>query len=71
MGLATPLLVGVGAAGATVAVLAGTVVLVLMLVALAGVAYRGLRGDGIRWPGDERDDDEVRRASDDEEWKYY
>lgn len=54
---------------------AGALVLVLMVVALAGVAYRGLVGDGIEWPdeqdGPEGSDDEVRRGSDEDDWKYY
>ena len=63
-------LVGSGILGgaAQVAVIAGTVVLVLMLIALAGFVYESLRGDGIRWPGDDEDTgapEEVTRGSDD------
>lgn len=52
---------------------AGAIVLLLMLAALGGFAYKSLRG-GIEWP-DERseaddDGDGVSRAGDDEEWKY-
>lgn len=54
---------------AQVAMLGATVVLVLMLVALGGFAYKSLRGDGIRWPDDIEEDDGVTR-SDDDEWKY-
>jgi hypothetical protein len=55
---------------------AGTLILLLMLVALGGIAYRGLVGGGIEWPTDtdESDDsDGVRRTDgdEDEEWKYY
>lgn len=51
--------------------LVATLVLVLLLVAFAGAAYRHLRG-GIRWPDDEGDGgDSARDAADDEEWKYY
>jgi hypothetical protein len=62
---------------AQVAVVAGTVVLLLMVIALGGFAYKSLRGDGIRWPDDGDDpelddDDAVRRSTDeDSEWKYY
>jgi hypothetical protein len=54
-------------------VAAGTVILLLMLVALGAFAYKSLRGDGIRWP-DEREDvdeDEVQQGANDDEWKYY
>lgn len=55
-----------------IAVIAGTFVLLLILVGYGGVAYKHLRGDGIRWPDDEpEDDDGLRRADDDDEWKYY
>lgn len=55
--------------------IAGAVVLVLILVALGSFAYKSLYGDGIRWPDDGDDeahgtDDQVRRGSDDTEWKY-
>jgi len=56
---------------AQLATVAGTLVLVLMLVALGAFAYRSLAGDGIEWP-DEGDDDEggVTRNQGDDEWKY-
>jgi hypothetical protein len=58
-----------------IAVLAGTLLLVLMLVALGGFAYKSLRGDGVRWPDDVEADGEengaVREGGDDDEWKYY
>ena len=57
--------------------IAGTVLLVVMLVAFGGFLYQSLSGDGIRWP-DETDEDTdgvTRRPSsdddDEEEWKYY
>jgi len=57
-------------------VAAGSIVLLLMFAALAGFAYKSLRGDGIRWPEDVEDDPEdepgVRRTGDDDdEWDYY
>jgi len=56
-------------------VVAGSVVLLLMLVALAGFAYKSVRGDGIRWPDDIEDDaedeDGVHKSGDDDEWDYY
>lgn len=55
-------------------VLASSLVLLLMLVAIAGIAYKSLWGDGIRWPGEGDEtaqDDGVSRGSEDEEWKYY
>lgn len=48
----------------------GTVVLIAMLVALGGFAYKSLRGDGIRWPDDEETDSTMVSRSDDDEWKY-
>jgi hypothetical protein len=58
-----------------VAVLAGSVILVLMLVAMGGFAYKSLRGDGIRWPDETEPaegDGEVRESHrSDDEWKYY
>lgn len=51
--------------------IAGTLVLVLMLVAMAGYVYKHLTG-GIEWPEDRaEDDDSLRRGSDDDEWDYY
>lgn len=50
---------------------AGTIVLVLMLVAMGGYLYKSLTG-GIEWPEDrEEDDDGVRRGDEDDEWDYY
>ena len=58
---------------AQVAVLAGTLVLGLMVVALVAFAYKSLRGDGIEWPDEtgEGDDGEVARGGSDDEWDYY
>ena len=60
---------------AQAAVLAGTLVLALGLVALGAFAYRSIRGDGIRWPDEtaEADTDEkgARRGDSDDEWDYY
>ena len=51
---------------------AGTLVLLLMIVALAGFAYKALVGGGIEWPEDiEEDDDGVRQGDPDDEWDYY
>jgi hypothetical protein len=52
------------------AVLAGTLVLVLALVALGAFAYRQVVGDGVEWPDDEAADGAERGDSSDE-WKYY
>ena len=52
--------------------IAGTVVLVLMLVAGGAFVYKSLTG-GIEWP-DEREDEEedgLRRGDADDEWDYY
>jgi len=61
------------AGGAAVA--AGSLVLVMMLVALGTYAYKHFRGDGIEWPEDmeeaEADQGGVKRGNDDDEWKYY
>lgn len=51
--------------------IAGTVVLVLMLVALGGFAYKSLTG-GVEWPEEREDDpDSVSRGDDEDEWDYY
>ncbi|MEF8758062.1 MAG: hypothetical protein V5A33_07475, partial [Halobacteriales archaeon] len=57
-----------------VAVVAGSLILLLMLVALFGFVYKSLQGDGIEWPDEQspnEDDDAVRKGSDDDEWDYY
>jgi hypothetical protein len=59
---------------AQAAVLAGTLVLLLGLVALGAFAYKSLRGDGIRWPDETEEDDReggARRGDPDDEWDYY
>lgn len=72
---AAVLAAGVGETLTNLVALAGVFVLFLMILALAGVAYRTLRGDGIEWPSDQAeadpDDDGVRRGGDDEEWDFY
>lgn len=52
--------------------IAGAIVLVLIMAALAGTAYKRMTG-GIEWPEDtETDEDTVRRShDDDEEWEFY
>lgn len=71
--LAQPFDSGLFDAVSQLVVTAGTVILVLMLVALGAFAYKSLRGDGIEWPDDrEEADDEVHHATgDDDEWEYY
>lgn len=50
---------------------AGSLVLVLILVALGGIVYRTVTG-GIEWPDEREDDDDaVRKGNQDEEWDYY
>jgi len=54
--------------------IAGSVILLLMLIGLGGFAYKSLRGDGISWPdedAEEPSEDEVTRGDDDDEWEYY
>jgi hypothetical protein len=51
---------------------AGSVILVLMLVALGGYAYKQLRGDGVEWPDEDPEHDEGVKSGDaDDEWDYY
>lgn len=51
--------------------LAGAVVIVLMLVAMAAFAYRSMNG-GVEWPEDrEQDGDALRHGDPDDEWDYY
>jgi len=54
-----------------VAVVAGTLLLVLAVVALGAFAYRELVGDGVEWPDEDDGDDEVTRGDSGDEWKYY
>jgi hypothetical protein len=70
--LAPGLLAGPFAAASELVVVAGTAVLLLMLVALGAFGYKSLRGDGIRWPDEEDDESGVRRSHDEgDEWKYH
>lgn len=51
---------------------AGSLVLLLMVVALGGYAYKQLRGDGVEWPDEDPDsDDGVTSGEADDEWDYY
>jgi hypothetical protein len=52
--------------------LAGTLVLLLVVVALGAFVYRSLTG-GVEWPeDDDQDDHTVRRSRDeDDEWEFY
>lgn len=55
-------------------VTAGSIVLILMLVALGVFAYKQLWAGGVEWPDDKpdpADDDELRQGDEDDEWKYY
>jgi len=59
-----------------VAAVAGTVVLLLILVGLGAFAYKNLIGDGVRWPdereeADSEEDDGVVQGSREDDWKYY
>jgi hypothetical protein len=58
---------------AQAAVVAASLLLVLMLVALGAYAYKHLRGDGIEWPEDKESTAEsgVTKGDSDDEWKYY
>jgi hypothetical protein len=55
------------------AVAAGSLVLVLMLVAMGTYAYKQLRGGGVEWPDEEPEetDEGLSQGGDDDEWKYY
>ena len=54
------------------AVIAGTLLLALGLVALLAYAYRNLGDEEMRWPEDvEREDDGLRQGDEDDEWDYY
>lgn len=69
--------------GAIVA--AGTVVLVLMLVAMGVYAYKQTRGGGVTWPDEKETEPEefrggdgeptrtdgLEKGDDDDEWDYY
>ncbi|PSP92447.1 hypothetical protein BRC78_02955 [Halobacteriales archaeon QH_8_68_33] len=65
---------GFGESAGQLVGVAASVILALMLVALAGFAYKSLRGDGIEWPDDKEEgspEDGVSRGSDDDEWEFY
>lgn len=50
---------------------AGTLVLLLILVALGGFVYKSLTG-GVDWPDEEPDEeDALRQGGQDDEWDYY
>jgi len=49
----------------------GTLMLVLILVAFVGFAYKSLRGDGIEWPEDVEEEGGVQSGDEDDEWDYY
>jgi len=53
------------------AAIAGTLVLLLMLVGLGWYAYVNLRGDGVEWPDDETETAGVERGDEDDEWEFY
>jgi hypothetical protein len=65
-------LLGDGLTGsfAQIASSVAALVLVMMLVAMGGIAYRHFNG-GIEWPEDTEEEGDVRNAGDDEEWDYY
>ena len=70
--LSSGLLESVGQAAAV----AGTVVLLLILVGLGTFAYKSLAGDGIRWPdereeADSEENNGVVQGSREDDWKYY
>ncbi|MFB6223447.1 MAG: hypothetical protein ABEH86_07220 [Haloarcula sp.] len=59
-----------------VAAVAGTIVLLLILVGLGAFAYKSLIGDGVRWPdereeADSEEDSGVVQGSREDDWKYY
>jgi hypothetical protein len=56
---------------AQAAVIASTLVLILMLVALGGFAYNQLRGGGVEWPEEDPGNDDTGRSGDADEWDYY
>lgn len=50
---------------------AGAIVLLLILVAITGFAYKTMTG-GVEWPEEgEEDDDALRQGGQDDEWDYY
>lgn len=51
--------------------IAGAIVLLLVVVALGGIAYKALVAGGIEWPEDVEDEEGVSRGGSDDEWKYY
>jgi hypothetical protein len=56
------------------AAVAGTVVLLLILVGLGAFAYKSIVGDGVRWPDETEETDEedgVVQGSNEDDWKYY
>jgi len=71
LGLSSPLQNGLPEFLPDLIGIAGTVVLLLIVVALAAFAYRSLTG-GVEWPDEEpEDEDALRRGGQDDEWDYY
>ncbi len=51
--------------------LASVAVLLLLIAALVGFAYKSMTG-GVDWPDEEPEDDEtLKRGDSDDEWDYY
>ena len=54
------------------AVVASSLLLVLMLVALGTYGYKQLRGDGVEWPDEEPEGESGVQSGDaEDEWDYY
>lgn len=67
----TPLIAGLPEFVPDLIGIAGTVVLLLIVVALAAFAYRSLTG-GIEWPEEEPEEENgLRRGGEDDEWDFY
>ncbi|MFB6092723.1 MAG: hypothetical protein ABEK02_06910 [Haloquadratum sp.] len=54
------------------AVIGGTAVLLLLILALGSFAYKQIWGEGVTWPDeDDGDDETLQRGDSDDEWKFY
>jgi len=69
--MTVPVQVGVDLPFVELVTLAGTLVLVLIVLAAGAFAYRAYTGT-LTWPTDTPEDpEELQRGTDEDDWKYY
>jgi hypothetical protein len=69
--MTVPVQVGIDLPFVELVTLAGTLVLVLIVLAAGAFAYRAYTGT-LTWPTDTPEDpEELQRGTDEDDWKYY